>query len=295
MYGYIYLTTNTISGKKYIGKHKATEFDIAYKGSGVALRRAMDKYGWDAFHCELVESFDTREELNDAEIRYITEYNAVNSSDFYNIASGGEGGDTFSGMSDKDKEKFRESTSSRWKNPEYRNSLISSLKDRWKNTSYKEVVSSKISSALSDRPKTEEHKKALSYSCLAKGSHKGSRNGMYGKPRSGELAPNFGRHYYNNGELEYLLYEDVYELEYKDRGFVKGRLQCKLDALHKDLSKRLQGNTYNKGKVRIHKDELERCIHKEEIDKFLSEGWVRGRRPKQISQSSCKYYLKGNN
>ena len=34
MYGYIYITTNLINGMKYIGKHKASMFDPAYKGSG---------------------------------------------------------------------------------------------------------------------------------------------------------------------------------------------------------------------------------------------------------------------
>ena len=27
MYGYVYLTTNTVSGMKYIGKHKSEQFD----------------------------------------------------------------------------------------------------------------------------------------------------------------------------------------------------------------------------------------------------------------------------
>lgn len=34
MYGYIYLTTNLINGKKYIGKHKSLTFDDSYFGSG---------------------------------------------------------------------------------------------------------------------------------------------------------------------------------------------------------------------------------------------------------------------
>lgn len=264
MYGYIYFTTNLINGKQYIGKHKSSEFDTFYKGSGVALKRAMDKYGEENFRCELIESFNSREELNEAEIRYIAEYDAVNSPDFYNIASGGEGGDTFSGMSRELKEEFRLKSSASWSTHTY--------EDRCRN----------ISVALTGRTKSQEHRNKISETCIKNETHKGSKNGMYGVDRSGELAPNFGRHYYNNGEIEYLLYEDVYESNYKDKGFVKGRLQWKLDALHKDLSKRLQGNTYNKGKIRIHKDDLERCIRPEELDKFLQDGWVRGRRPKQV-------------
>lgn len=41
---YIYMTTNLINEKKYIGKHKG-ELDGSYLGSGTALLRAIDKYG----------------------------------------------------------------------------------------------------------------------------------------------------------------------------------------------------------------------------------------------------------
>lgn len=283
MYGYIYLTTNLVNGKKYLGKHKSDKFDENYKGSGVALNRAIDKYGWENFNCELIESFESRKELNDAEIEYIKRFDAVHSPDYYNIAYGGEGGDTFSGMSEEDKEKFRQKTKDRWNDLNIRIKHTSDLSNKWQNASYKEVVSLKISAALKGISRSEEYKLKLSKSCIEKGSHKGERNGMYGKPRSGELAPNFGRHYYNNGVEEYLLYEDVYEQNYKHKGFVKGRLQSKLDALHKDLSKRLKGNTYNKGKIRIHKDNLEKCIRPEELDTYLLDGWLKGRRLKQIS------------
>ena len=43
MYGYIYLTTNLINGKKYIGQHRSKEFDKSYFGSGVVLLKALEK------------------------------------------------------------------------------------------------------------------------------------------------------------------------------------------------------------------------------------------------------------
>ena len=45
MYGYVYLTENIITLNCYIGKHKSTEFDPTYKGSGTILSRAINKYG----------------------------------------------------------------------------------------------------------------------------------------------------------------------------------------------------------------------------------------------------------
>lgn len=248
MYGYVYQTINLINGKKYIGKHKSNVFDESYKGSGVYLSRAIKKYGWENFKCELIQCCDSKEQLNNAEVYYIQKYDAVKDNNYYNVATGGEGGDTFSGM------------------PEH----LSTIRRR------------KISAALSGRKKSEEHIQNIKNSLHKNGSHVGKKNSMYGVDRSGEKAPNYGRHYYNNGTEEYLLYEEVYESEYKHRGFIKGRLQWKLDALHKDLSKRLAGNTYTKGKIRIHKDNVETLIYPEQLESYIAEGWLKGRRPKQI-------------
>lgn len=42
MYGYIYLTTNLINGKKYIGQHASPVFEPdRYIGSGVILWKAI--------------------------------------------------------------------------------------------------------------------------------------------------------------------------------------------------------------------------------------------------------------
>lgn len=91
MYGYIYLTTNKINGKKYVGQHRSEYFDTKYFGSGKLFVKALNKYGKDNFSVELLESCNSDEELNIKEIYYINKFNAVNSDEFYNIANGGLG------------------------------------------------------------------------------------------------------------------------------------------------------------------------------------------------------------
>ena len=91
-YGYIYLTTNKLNGNKYIGKHKAAQFDSQYLGSGIILTNAISKYGFENFTCEVLEWCYSRQQLNDREIYWIGYYDAVEDDKFYNIASGGEGG-----------------------------------------------------------------------------------------------------------------------------------------------------------------------------------------------------------
>lgn len=97
MYGYIYLTTNLINGKQYIGKHKSKTFDEAYKGSGILISRALNKYGFDNFECHILCECFSDEELNEKEKYYISLFDAVDDEQFYNIAPGGQGGDLNSG------------------------------------------------------------------------------------------------------------------------------------------------------------------------------------------------------
>lgn len=94
MIGYIYLTTNLINNKKYIGKRQKSKFDESYKGSGKHLQLAIKKYGWDNFSCEILKWCETVEELNISEQYFIKLYDAVNNPNFYNIAKGGDGGNT---------------------------------------------------------------------------------------------------------------------------------------------------------------------------------------------------------
>lgn len=100
MYGYIYLTTNIINNKKYIGKHKSEIFTEKYKGSGKYLWKAIDKYGIENFEVKLIEKCNSLEELNNREIYWISYYNAVDSDMFYNLASGGDGGDLITCLSE---------------------------------------------------------------------------------------------------------------------------------------------------------------------------------------------------
>lgn len=91
MYGYIYLTTNQVTNKMYIGQHKSEIFDHSYLGSGKLLRKAIAKYGRENFTCILLKECFSKAELNQSEIEYISKYKADTSDSYYNIAKGGDG------------------------------------------------------------------------------------------------------------------------------------------------------------------------------------------------------------
>lgn len=96
----IYKTTNTITGKSYIGKD--CKNDVNYLGSGTYLKKAIKKYGKENFIKEILEVCSNLHELAEREQYWIDKYNACNSSDFYNIVPGGTGGDSITHHPNRD-------------------------------------------------------------------------------------------------------------------------------------------------------------------------------------------------
>lgn len=97
MYGYIYLTTNLITNKIYIGQKKSNKFlGNKYLGSGKYLQESINVHGKDNFNVELLCECFSKEELDEKEIYYIALYNSTDLSIGYNIS---HGGNTPSGIS----------------------------------------------------------------------------------------------------------------------------------------------------------------------------------------------------
>jgi len=94
MYYYVYKTTNTINNKYYYGVHKSkVPLDNKYFGSGVLLRKAIEKYGEESFTKEVIEYFDTLEDAFEYERELLSEEH-INSDLCYNLNIGGRGGST---------------------------------------------------------------------------------------------------------------------------------------------------------------------------------------------------------
>lgn len=99
MFGYIYETTNLVNGKTYIGK-KQGEFDKTYYGSGMILKQALSKYGKENFKVVVLSTYNSEDELNNAEIMFIETRDPT-----YNIAKGGTGGNTLARATEEYKQK----------------------------------------------------------------------------------------------------------------------------------------------------------------------------------------------
>jgi hypothetical protein len=88
MYNIIYETTNLINGKKYIGVHKTSNINDGYIGSGTLLKLAIKKYGIENFERKILFKFDTYEEALQKEIELITN-EIIKSKSYYNLNAGG--------------------------------------------------------------------------------------------------------------------------------------------------------------------------------------------------------------
>ena len=90
-YGFIYMTTNNINGKKYIGQSTFNRITncVNYLGSGVHLKRSIKKNGKENFSREIIAIAYSKDELNQLEIEFIKNHNAVESDDYYNLVGGG--------------------------------------------------------------------------------------------------------------------------------------------------------------------------------------------------------------
>jgi len=88
---YLYKTTCIITGRWYIGMHSTNNLEDGYMGSGKRLRFSIRYHGKDNHVKEILEFFDNRELLIEAEKKAITP-EMVSDSNCMNLMGGGEGG-----------------------------------------------------------------------------------------------------------------------------------------------------------------------------------------------------------
>lgn len=111
LYGYIYVVTNLVNGKFYIGQHKLDKFDDSYYGSGKAIIQAVNKYGKDSFSTEVIEWCENKSTLDEREKFWISEMKNISGDLCYNIASGGNGGDVHFYKTEEEKIEFSQKMS----------------------------------------------------------------------------------------------------------------------------------------------------------------------------------------
>ena len=247
---YIYLITNNIDGKNYVGqrccpKDKTPETDVKYMGSGKYLRRSQEKYGIENFTKQIITVCYSKDVVDILEIEYIAIYKAIGKAE-YNILPGGKGGDSDVTRSQwknfQIRNKHRIGTDRYWNSPEgQRQKQINSEKQKghkntkgkhWYNNGIENVVADTcppgyVSGRLGDFSCSEEVKqrKREKEKNMTEEQRR-LRSERISKSRKGHITTeetkkhiseaNRGRRYYNNGIIEVMAFECP-------EGFVPGR------------------------------------------------------------------------
>lgn len=90
-YNYVYKIVNNVNNKYYIGCHQTDNIDDGYMGSGVALQRAINKYGIKNFTKTIIQLFDDPDSMFKYESELISN-DIIKSSNNYNLIKGGKAG-----------------------------------------------------------------------------------------------------------------------------------------------------------------------------------------------------------
>lgn len=247
MYGYIYITTNLVNGKQYIGKHVSKEFDENYKGSGILLQKAINKYGKDAFETKLLKECTSLEDLNQSEIEEISIRDAIHSDHYYNLSGGGDG------------------WSSQWASKEFRQKFTIKMSGdnnpakrpevRAKMCGSRECIMGENNPNYQGKSVTAYQRSVLSQRCSTK--YIGEGNPMYG--RRGKDSPNYGKIHINNG-IDYITIPiEEYE-NYQKQGYTRTH------------------NPGTKNYCYMNNGINSILINKSEVTLYESAGWLRGRK-----------------
>ena len=190
IYNFVYITTNILNTKQYIGDHSCDNLEKDnYLGSGIYFKRAVNEYGKENFKRKELEFFTTKQEAFNAQEKYIKEYNTL-SPNGYNISP--KGGHNVKGCcSEETKQKLSKSNKiscAAEKNGMYGKKHSKETKKMWsekrKGLKHKEESKQKMSASRKGVKFSKERCEIMSK------AHTGKGNSMFGK--YGKDNPNFG-------------------------------------------------------------------------------------------------------
>lgn len=185
----VYVHTNKINGKKYIGQtvHGNRPHKRWDNGNGYIrcpyFYRAIKKYGWDNFEHEIVAKNLTADEADNFERLLIEKLDTMNSDKGYNLEPGGTKNKI---LSESTKKKISESHMGE-KNPMYGVHLIgekNGMFGKHHTEEFKKKIAERNKKLFTGKILSEEHKQKISQSRI--GKYAGEDNPMYGKRHTEE-------------------------------------------------------------------------------------------------------------
>ena len=189
-FGYIYEIRNDLNGHTYVGKHKCSEGNDDYMGSGILLPPAYKKYGIEHFTKRIIQYSPTEEDLNRSEELWIDFYKRIGKAE-YNIARGGYGGNTMKYASEEQRAERRIKQSEAWNyskhfTEEVRKHMAEARMGN-KYSPHSEETKRKIARALKGIHRSDETRKRMSESLKGNQRRKGCHQSEETRKRISEL------------------------------------------------------------------------------------------------------------
>jgi group I intron endonuclease len=181
----IYLATNRINGKGYVGQTKSglkqrrrDHESKVRKGSALAFHSALRKYGFENFVWEVLHAVENPDNLSDLEIASIAKHDTL-APHGYNLTSGGES----CTPSEETKQKIREARARQIFTPE----AIAKRSATMKKIKWSPEIIEKRGLAMRGIKRTEEQKQRISEARKAgKSSHSSESNFRRGEAQRGK-------------------------------------------------------------------------------------------------------------
>ena len=290
-YNYFYKITNNINNHFYYGVHCTNNLDDGYMGSGTRLKYAYKKYGMENFSKEILKFFDTIQEAYEYEAEVVNE-SLVHDPNCYNITCGGEGWNTYGTVPVKDKNGncFRCSKyDPKYLNGEYIFNTVGQIivKDKNENIFATSINDPRyLSGELTGVTKGKVSVKDKNgKSCLIELNDPRYLNGEFIPQNKGTVTvkDKYNNFYqvplddprYISGELKYSWFGHKHKPETKEKMH-----NIHLKNKHQQGKKNSQYGTCWIYKLNENNEPINIKIKKEELDNYIKEGWIKGRKIK---------------
>ena len=262
-YHFIYKTTDTRNGNFYIGMHSTENLKDGYVGSGTRLKHLIYKHGKEIFNMEILEFLPNRESLKKREIEIVNS-DLLLEEKCMNLKPGGYGGfnnkEHMMKVSKAGNKEFLE----KMQDDEYRKEFSKKLSDANK----KQFLDGRREKIYfynwSGKTHSQETKKKLSE--IKKGTGVGENNSVY------------GRKWMNKGGENKMVKPEEFEFHLLDGWlfgiFIDEKNKSQLKESFEKI-RHLSGPSCV-GRKWINKNGINKRAVKEDLNKYLNDGWVLG-------------------
>ena len=132
----VYMYTNNINGKKYIGvttnvKKRAGGRGGYYRGSP-RFYNAIQKYGWENFEVSIIKDGLSKKEASTIEKDLISKFKTIDKNYGYNLQRGGFP-ENFKSYSDDRNKRISDTLKQQRSSEEYRHIMASRMREVWRN------------------------------------------------------------------------------------------------------------------------------------------------------------------